>query len=681
MSLHRSGLPPLSQPLQNHFRAIKKSSATPSNDTECNPFLGAAYSALSSSSSSSSLASSPLISLSSSSSSTTTKTPTLASTASSSTADCIRPSTNHTIKGSRKLPLGDHHATLLSLHSAVEHALVVHLATSGGSAADSSSSATSQIQLPNVITFSTLRPIVERSCGRRLDQAELARLMWLWGSDGGKADDSRAGCNVGIHVSKGRTMDKSGNKSFDYYLSLQVGVALPGEEEEERSDAEVYGAGRGVNGVPSTPPRKKARLLDLPEEPQTPSPSPRSINVFARHPHLSTPPSSPFLGTSSSPQHRSPTKRQRSVSANDGSEVLGSPRRIGSVGGGALQSIGLVASWNSGIESRKREVRRRLVKWTVDCYHTWKEGGRMRDEEVDAAVSRPSTPPPTARRAVEGLGGMLTPSATREGDWIPGQKRIRDFFAVEKGLLDEKEEEEEGKPSAFTVIRDWDPDFPLNRVAFIPEAALPENPAMPISQQRSQISERVRRSAERMNSRAAAATQPPILTATKAATSMTLAERIKAKELLKREQSTLRDGNTPLLRDGGRGGSDVMANLKRRSTLSRLQDVAESLYMLFSSKATEEAGTSDTKRYPHLPINEVAKSICKSSKVAMSEVEARHSFGILRDLAPGFIEINKVGAREWVRMGVVIQGEEVHSKTGGVLGAVRRRIRLEMDKS
>ena len=613
----RTGVPPLTQPLQRHFRGTKRTHAVPTSDKDANPFLA------------SSLAAGP----------------------STSASECIGPTHDNDLRGSRTLKLGERQATMLSLHSAVEHALVVHMATSGGGAVDASSSASSVVQLPNVVTFATLRPIVERSCGRRLGPTELARLMWLWGA-GDDGHGGWAGCNIGFHVSRGKTMDRAGNKSYDYFLSLQVAVDLPDSD----SDGDDGEAGERVRmtsadgqAIPSTPPRKRVRLLDLPDEPQTPSPSPRSIAVFARQPQLPTPPSSPSkVG-----------KRARSVSAN-GSKVLGSP----GLGNRGQSCIALVALWNNGIEARKREVRRRLVRWTLDCYATWQKqaAGPRRNpsqaskhaSEQDQHHPRQCTPPPTDRRAVQGQGGMLTPSATREEGWVPGQKRVKDFFA------------DEGKQGEGlrAKVREWDADFPLDDVAAVPQATLPESPAAPPTSLRT----RGRTGAKAVGG---AATTPATTTSAR----LTLAERIQAKEEARRSEGQSRASLGGDTATEGQCRSTVMANLQRKSALSRLQDVAESLYMLFSGR------TTGTGRYPHLPINDVAKSLCNSSKVAMSDMEARQSLTMLRDIAPGFVEINKVGAREWVRIGAAIAGEEVQPGSGGLLGAVRRKLRAEMDRS
>lgn len=677
MTSHRISIPPLSQPLHHHFQASKRHSIIkgPKSDADSNPFLAQVAS-----------------------SSSSTKDSLLSSHADK--GDYIHPTRDHGLKGSRKLPLAEYHSTLLSLHSAVEHALIVHLATSGGNAVDSTSLATSTIQLPCVITFNTLRPIVERSCGRRFGSNELAKLMWLWGSAKAsmKEDvvESSSGCNIGFHVTRAKTMDRFGKKSYDYFFSLQVGIDLNIDEEEqedgklraeERRKRRISSDGQMLM-MPTTPPRKRVRPLDLPEEPQTPSPSPRSISTFTKHPNLLTPPASPSFNSS---PHRSPTivLRSTSISAN------GSPS-IASVEGRS-SALGLVAMWNSGIDGRKREVRRRLVNWTLACYETWKRQttSAIETRALLNEMTRPSTPPTSSQRAVEGQGGMLTPSATREEGWIPGRKRVKDMFA-------NRAEEVNLSINDTSLIQEWDPAFPLDKVAPTPEAILPEAPIV-LQQKKASASVQSQSVANRKQRTSKTVEQAETTMGTTPDFKLSLTERIKAKQDAKRHQMQSRasiglglsniraesnDDNGTAAGTLNQSRSAMMDNLKRRSALSRLQDIAESMYMLFSSKATaaaatqQEANNSGTsKRYPLLPINEVAKSICTSSKVSMSELEARQSMRLLQELAPGFVEINKVGAREWVRVGMTLEGEQIRPQNGGLLGAVRRRIRAEMDKT
>jgi hypothetical protein len=104
-------------------------------------------------------------------------------------------------------PLPEIYATVLSLHSALERGLVLYLATEGGrtagvlSSTSTDADGTMRARLPNIITFRSLRAMVERGSGRRFGSAELAQLKWLWDLDE----------PLGYTVTKMRELDPSGN--------------------------------------------------------------------------------------------------------------------------------------------------------------------------------------------------------------------------------------------------------------------------------------------------------------------------------------------------------------------------------------------------------------------------------------------------------------------------------------
>jgi hypothetical protein len=120
------------------------------------------------------------------------------------------------------LPLPPDYATLLALHSALEHALIAHLAVQGpgGSLAPASpiSPAGTQdrtVSMHSLLPYATLRPLVERASGRRLGPGELARLLTLWG--GPDADDG-----IGLTLSRVRALDSRGRKSQDWAVGIRV---------------------------------------------------------------------------------------------------------------------------------------------------------------------------------------------------------------------------------------------------------------------------------------------------------------------------------------------------------------------------------------------------------------------------------------------------------------------------
>ena len=69
---------------------------------------------------------------------------------------------------------------------------LVHMATSGAPAAEPlTTTPRRRVVIPNVISYSRLKPIVERTCQRKLDVPDFRRLVWLWSHAPGSEVDSR----------------------------------------------------------------------------------------------------------------------------------------------------------------------------------------------------------------------------------------------------------------------------------------------------------------------------------------------------------------------------------------------------------------------------------------------------------------------------------------------------------
>ncbi|KAL9937686.1 hypothetical protein V8E36_003231 [Tilletia maclaganii] len=135
--------------------------------------------------------------------------------------------------------------------------------------------------------------------------------------------------------------------------------------------------------------------------------------------------------------------------------------------------------------------------------------------------------------------------------------------------------------------------------------------------------------------------------------------------------------------------------LKRKSLVSRLPEIADSLYMLFTqaaaargmsmpkpSSAAQPASSSLSNsssslaipsitaipRVPVLPLSEVLTSLTHSSRTILSRAELREALNLLIDFVPGFLEIRKVGqgGAEWATLGF---GRGGGGGTGGAGGA------------
>lgn len=558
------------------------------------------------------------------------------------------------------MELPPHHATLLSLHSAIEHALVVHLATAGTSGSAIDERASEYIRVPDLITYTALRPLVERSCGRQFAKDDLARLVWLWGADEDAQADQRT--NIGFEITR-----CTGKASDDYMLGLQIRLDVDDDDAQGIDGTQRTAKRKRMQSSDSTPPREmgivpprtpplKHRTIHTPgsrEPPQSPSPSPR----IAASPVLGkalTPPTSPSKHLRGSPHLSSSRWQYHHQRMHSGGSLLesladnphGSPARTLY----ARRGISLVALWNNGMERRKKLVRQRLSNFSRDL---------SVPSPVDVSDRTMPSTPKKKQRTVQGAGGLLTPSSSREEGWVPGQHRIQRYPDVPSAASEEDE----------TVVRVRDTKSPDVHAMQIPKAKLPGNDVtQPVSQPEAPVS-------PAKPSRVEAARQAhQALVAEKEAAlgrKLSLAERIRTKQ---DAVSHAHNRATTVTTSA----HAIASAARQRASLSRLQDVAESVYMLFvSSTHSHEKALFSTP----LPLADVLRAITQSSRTAMSTTEARDALDRLSKLAPGFIDVIPVGARHWVKL--IGKVHEPHTEDtlqdSGVLPAVRRCIRNAMD--
>lgn len=96
--------------------------------------------------------------------------------------------------------------------------------------------------------------------------------------------------------------------------------------------------------------------------------------------------------------------------------------------------------------------------------------------------------------------------------------------------------------------------------------------------------------------------------------------------------------------------------LQRRSTLSRLEPIAESVWMMFSGPSSGPlslspgGGFSPVRRRKAIPLSEALERLVKSAKSPLSAAEAETSVRMLADLCPFFLAVKLVGKQEWIEM-------------------------------
>lgn len=118
---------------------------------------------------------------------------------------------------------------------------------------------------------------------------------------------------------------------------------------------------------------------------------------------------------------------------------------------------------------------------------------------------------------------------------------------------------------------------------------------------------------------------------------LNLIERIKAKEAAAKNKAALKT------LEGAAGSSTNRADeLRKKSMLSRLPELIESIFMVFSS--------SDPSKSSIMSLEELSKVITKSSRISLSEGEAIESIKLLQSICPDLIEFKRIGNQEWIQV-------------------------------
>ncbi|OCF77806.1 hypothetical protein I204_01807 [Kwoniella mangroviensis CBS 8886] len=130
-------------------------------------------------------------------------------------------------------------------------------------------------------------------------------------------------------------------------------------------------------------------------------------------------------------------------------------------------------------------------------------------------------------------------------------------------------------------------------------------------------------------------------------------DRIKARSgNSKNPLSTLASSAGGMKRTNLLSATGQQEELKRRSTLSRLEGIAEGVWMMFSapSPGPSTLPNAPRGRRKAIPMTEVADVIVKSSKTPISTAEATSSLQLLTELCPFFLTIKQIGKQDWLEM-------------------------------
>lgn len=174
----------------------------------------------------------------------------------------------------------------------------------------------------------------------------------------------------------------------------------------------------------------------------------------------------------------------------------------------------------------------------------------------------------------------------------------------------------------------WHPDFALESMPPIPLAQLP-----PLAAPQS-----------------SAPVYPTPAPPAAPVTGLSLEERIRAKEQALRSSTT-----------------HSMAQLQERSLLSRLGDVANTIYLLYMPLPSTQSQHGHESRI--LPLDTVLASLEQSS--SLTRAESRSCLGKLETLVPGWLEVCTLQSKTWLRL-------HTDPATGRTLRDVRSKIRTAL---
>lgn len=627
------------------------------------------------------------------------------------------------------LPLPDYYASLLKLHEALEHALVFQLATAGCSSASLQQEAESDpesdddlpaklkmgprkprnssktVRLPNLITYSVLRPRVEQSGKRRLGPTELKRLASVWlnfpEALGATPDEVKG---LGLLITKTRTEDPTtGRKIVDWGIGIELDIK---RVHRERTPPPQLGFG-GLESACSSPIAGAAATFD-PSVPGTPK-APSRFTTPPSSPSLSRrPPSSPSLGRHlpmSPPVGRRPPSSPSIDRSPGGARLLRSPGKSRSSASQikAREGMSVVAMWSNGLEVRKAEVARRLrdrcaryhQQWLTDkCIMPHLVAVKKEDDGSGDAVTPVLGELEEERKAVMGAGGLWTPSATRSG----GRRAGKRTFSLDPSQLDRDESDSDGEsaptlsvlptsqadakralmdevnsavmrtprsqtttesamPPAGSVLHAWHAEFELNNPAVVKPVPLAELPSLVEPRSLATNGSHSLLATPRRNKELfglgignLSTPRKPVkfsqvdLPPTAPPTSSTGNSIAAMRERLQAKENLRKSQSMSSISTG--------SMQSRKAIMPRLENVSRILFMLFSNGTTRSS--TGVWMSPRKPMSEVLDTLGRSLNSQFSRIECREAVDLLAEIAPGFLVIFQAGiqdSQQWVKMG------------------------------
>ncbi|KAL7006568.1 hypothetical protein EMMF5_003989 [Cystobasidiomycetes sp. EMM_F5] len=253
------------------------------------------------------------------------------------------------------IPLPQHYTHLLNLHVAVERALLLHLATEGSKASAAMALASAEnneqgiqgnsilhVDLPDLVTYSSIRSSVERGCGKRFGPTELAQLVWLWegGLNGPYATegDEQQTSSTSLSSRSKSKEKRRGGLSFSVTSTQEL-------DKMKMRRVRTWGIGIQLQIKHNTPQPE----FEVVYNPNSPSSSTPSAERRHKKHNATTPPTRRAVPTSpQSPQS--------------------SPSSCSSINRFKRSGLSVMPLWSSNADFRRQELRRRLGECVVKAH-------------------------------------------------------------------------------------------------------------------------------------------------------------------------------------------------------------------------------------------------------------------------------------------------------------------------
>ncbi|KAH6915290.1 hypothetical protein BKA70DRAFT_1093245 [Coprinopsis sp. MPI-PUGE-AT-0042] len=334
------------------------------------------------------------------------------------------------------------------------------------------------------------------------------------------------------------------------------------------------------------------------------------------------------------------------------------------MGGG----MAAVARWTAAGETRRKEFRRKLERWAE--LHADAES--VPPVPLADIPSLPTTNKQSALTRTLASQSPKSGAAMQKFPIVPSSpsrlsptKKAPKDFAVPFPMLPSR------SSSPTKVARLLFPQTPSRRLDFASDKLNPQTPSSSRSSRSTTDSDSLPSTPVHHPRGEDSVPQTPSTSSTLPQTPTSkrqaLYERVRLRSLSQSPTKT----PTHARIQGGFGTPSTMTKLtqealRRRCILARLPEVAESVWMMFTTSAGGSATPSRKRRT--MPMAEVEAAVIKSSAIPLSVAEANNSLQMLTEMCPFFLKKVVISGKDWLEMPAADRGS-----SGSSLGTPSRR--------